>query len=172
MFCPRVDLSLQTQHSPLYPLLSLPFRIFIQPIYHNVVYHLISSASNFLAVYHFFYIEHSSAGSSSLVTDPANLFSSSLSVPALFFLLPLFPAQLHFSVHFTRSILLHIHISNVSSRFCSFRRIVQVSAPYNATLLAKHFTSLFRSSFSKYPQIMLLFLLKASFAIAILCFTS
>ena len=40
--------SLQTQHSPFYPLLSLPFRICIQSIYHNVVYLLISSsAANF-----------------------------------------------------------------------------------------------------------------------------
>ena len=55
VFCPREGLSLQTQHSPLYPLLSLPFRIFIQSIYHNVVYHLISScASNFLRVQHSF----------------------------------------------------------------------------------------------------------------------
>ena len=36
VFCPRAGLSMQTQHSPLYPLLSLPFRIFIQSIYHNV----------------------------------------------------------------------------------------------------------------------------------------
>ena len=51
--------------------------------------------------------------------------------------------------------------------FCSFRRRVQVSAPYNATLHAKHFTSLFLISFSMGPQKMLLFLLKAYFAIAI-----
>ena len=34
-------------------------------------------------------------------------------------------------------------ISNACSRFCSFRRRVQVSAPYNATLHTKHFTSLY-----------------------------
>ena len=62
--------------------------------------------------------------------------------PALFFLLPLFLVQLHFLF-----CLLHIHISNVFSQFCSFRCSVQVSAPYNATLHTKHFTSLFRSSF-------------------------
>ena len=39
-------------------------------------------------------------------------------------------------------------------------------------LYTKHFTSLFHSSFSKGLQKMLLFLLKASFAIAIFCFTS
>ena len=54
VFFPRAGLSLQTQHSPLYPLLSLPFRIFIQSIYHNVVYHLSSSTSNFLPIYHIF----------------------------------------------------------------------------------------------------------------------
>ena len=75
-------------------------------------------------------------------------------------------------VHFTRSILLHIHISNASSRFCSFRRSVQVSTPYNATLHTKLFTCLFLGSFSKGPQKMLLFLLEASYASAFLCFTS
>ena len=55
VFCPRAGLSLQTHHSPLYPLLSLPFRIYISSIYHNVFYHMISSsASNFLPVYHSF----------------------------------------------------------------------------------------------------------------------
>ena len=39
-----------------------------------------------------FLLEHPSAGISFLVSGPANLFSSSLSVPALFFLLLLFPA--------------------------------------------------------------------------------
>ena len=43
MFCLRAGLSLQTLHSPLYPLLSLPFHIFVQSIYRNVVHHLISS---------------------------------------------------------------------------------------------------------------------------------
>ena len=55
VFCPRAGLSLQTKNSPLHPLLSLPFRIFIQSIYHNVVYHLISSsASNLLPIYQTF----------------------------------------------------------------------------------------------------------------------
>ena len=55
VFCPRIGLSLKTEPSPLYPLLSLPFRIWIQSIYHNVVYHLISSfATIFLPVYHSF----------------------------------------------------------------------------------------------------------------------
>ena len=56
------------------------------------------------------------------------------------------------SLHFTRYILLHIHITNASSRVCLFRLSVQVSAPYNATLYIKHFTSLFLSSFCKGPQ--------------------
>ena len=68
--------------------------------------------------------------------------------------------------------ILHIHISNSSSRIYSFRHTVQVSAPYNATLYTKHFTSLFIRSLPKGPQKMLLFLLKTSFAIAILCFIS
>ena len=39
---------------------------------------------------------HPSAGSSFLASGPADFFSSSLSVPALFFLHPLFLAKLHF----------------------------------------------------------------------------
>ena len=49
-----------------------------------------------------FLLEHPSAGSYFLVSGPANFYSSSLSVLALFFLLALFLAQLHFfilSVH-------------------------------------------------------------------------
>ena len=76
------------------------------------------------------------------------------------------------SVHFTRFIVLHIHISNASSCFCSFRRSVQVSAPYKATLHIKNCTSLFRSSFPKARRKTLLFLLTTSFAIAFLRFTS
>ena len=72
--------------------------------------------------------------SSSVILPPPTLSSTTA-----FFIL---------SVHFTLSILLHTHISNASSRFCLFRRSVQVSAPYNITLHTKHFTSLFRSSFS------------------------
>ena len=97
------------------------------------------------------------------------LYSSSIILPSptlssttIFFIL---------SVHFICSISFHIHILNASSHFCSFHRSVQISAPYNATLHTKHFNSLFLSSFSKGPQKMLLFLLKASFAITILCFT-
>ena len=119
--------------------------------------------------------EHPSAGSSFSASSPANFFSSSVSVPALLFLLPFFAAQLHFfilSVHITCSILLHIHISNASSHFCSFCCRVQVSALYNTTLHTKHFANLFLGSFYKDPQEMLLFLLKASFAAAILSFTS
>ena len=71
-------------------------------------------------------------------------------------------AFLNFSVHFTRSILLHSHISSASSCFCSFRRSVQVSAPYNTTLHTKRFTSLFHSSFSKGLQKMLLLPLLSS----------
>ena len=94
VFCPRADLSLQTQHSPLYLLLSLPFRIFIQSIYHKVVYNLISCAANFLP----FTIPSKASFSSSLfsASGPANFFFYSLSVPKLFFLLPLFLAQLNF----------------------------------------------------------------------------
>ena len=56
VFCPRAGLSPQIQHSPLYPLLSLPFRICIRSICHNIVYHLISSSTaTRLPIYHSFY---------------------------------------------------------------------------------------------------------------------
>ena len=96
VFCPRAGLSLQTQHSPLYPLLSLPFRIFIQSIYYNVV---LSSDIFFcleLSSRLPFLLEHPSAGNSSLANGPANFFFTSLSVSALFFVLPLFLGELHF----------------------------------------------------------------------------
>ena len=104
-----------------------------------------------------------------------SLFLSSLSVPALFYLLLLFLEQMHFLFCL---FILHAPPFSISASqmlpvvFCSFRRSVQVSAPYNASLHTKHFGSLFLTSFSKVPQKMLLFLLKGSFAIAILCFTS
>ena len=89
-------LSLHTQHSPLYPLLSLPFPILIQSIYRNVV---LSSDIFFcreLSSHLPFLLEHPSAGSSFLASGTTNFFSSSLSVPASFFLLPFFLSQLHF----------------------------------------------------------------------------
>ena len=119
-----------------------------------------------------FLLEHHSANSFS---GPANFFSFSLSVPAFFLPSPNLSsttAFFIFSVHFTCSLLLHIHSSNASSRFCTFRRSAQVSAPYNATLHTKHYTSLFLRSFLNSLQKMLLFLLKAYFHIAIVCFTS
>ena len=143
VFCPRAGLSLHTQHSPLYPLLSLPFRIFIQSIYHNVVYHLISySASNFLpftipsraSFSRQFLLSqwHSKYFSLFFISSSIILPSPTLSSTTEFFIL---------SVHFTRSITHHIHISKASSRFCSFCRSVQISAPFNTTLHTKHFTS-------------------------------
>ena len=76
-------LSLQTQHSRLYPLLSLPFRIFIQSIYLNVVYHLISSSASSHLPY---LLELPSAGSSFLASVPAYFFffliSSSIILPS------------------------------------------------------------------------------------------
>ena len=125
VFSPRAGLSLQTQHSPFYPLLSLPFCICIQSIYHNVVNHLISSSStNLLPVY--LPSRASFSRQVLLSSGPVNFFSSSFSSSTIaFFIL---------SVYFTRSILLHMHIPNAFSRFCSFRHSVLVSAPYNATL--------------------------------------
>ena len=49
----KAGFSLETQHSPLYPLFSLPFHICIQSIYYDIFYHLISSSvAKLLFVYH------------------------------------------------------------------------------------------------------------------------
>ena len=90
LFCPRAGLSLQTQHSPVYPLLSIPFRILIQSIYNNVVYHLTSSAANFHPIYHSFSMQFL------LSQWPSQFLFLFLSVSTLFFPPPLFLAQLHF----------------------------------------------------------------------------
>ena len=82
----KAGLSLQTQHSPFYRLLSLPFRIFIQSIYRNVVYHLIPSVSNFLPVCHSFQTILQQAVLSQPVSQPINFFlfliSSSIILPS------------------------------------------------------------------------------------------
>ena len=81
---------------------------------------------------------------------PSHFISSSIILPSP----TLFSTTAFFILFYT--IIHHIHISSASTRFCSFRCSVQVSAPYNATLHSKHLTGLFPSSF----------------VIAILCFTS
>ena len=89
VFCSRAGVSLQTRHSPLYPLLSLSLRICTLSICHNVVYHLIySSALNIFAVYHSFSRQF-------LLTQwPSQfLFLFFISSSILF---PLFLAQQHF----------------------------------------------------------------------------
>ena len=73
-----------------------------------------------------------------LISSSIVLPSPTLSSTTAFFIL---------SVHFTRFMLLHIHILNASCCFCSFRRSVQVSVPYNATLHTKLFTILCLSFF-------------------------
>ena len=103
-------------------------------------------------------LEHPSAGSSFLASGPANFFYS-----YQFQHYSYFSHSFILSVSFTRFILLHTHISIASSCFCPFSRSIEVSEPYKATLRTTHFTSLFLWHFSKGPQKMLLFLLKASF---------
>ena len=142
MFCPKAGLSLKTQHSPHYLLLSLPFRICIQSIYHDVrlssdIFFCFEPSSHLP-----FLLEHPSAGSSFLTSGPVNFFSSSLSVPALFFLHPLFLAQLHFL--FCLSILRapSFSISTSQTLLVVFAHSVEVSKSlHNATLHTKHFTS-------------------------------
>ena len=107
VFCPRAGLSLQTQqHSPLFPLLSLSFHICIQSIYHDIVYHLISSVANLLPVYHSFQSILQQAVPSQPVAQPVffPFISSIIILPS-----PIPSSTTEFfilSVHFTRSILL------------------------------------------------------------------
>ena len=125
----------------------------------------------------FFQFTIPSAGSSFLASGPVNFFfffsplhyqfqhyspSITLCSTTAFFILP---------VHFTHSILLYIHISNASSNFCSSHP--NVKSLHHIMLHSIQSTSLACSLvLIPSPQKMLLFLLKASFAIAILCFTS
>ena len=157
-----------TQHSPLYPLPSLPFCIFIQSIYHNVVYHLISSsASNFFPIYHTF---RASLSRQFLLSQwPSQFLFLFLTSPSIILPSPTLSSTTAFFIQY---ILLHIHISNASSCFCSFRRSVHVSAPHNTTFHTKHFTSLFLCSFFQGTAQNASFSVKGFFAIAILCFTS
>ena len=166
VFCPRAGLSLQTQHAPVYlfsPFLFVPsYSPFI--IMLSIIWYLLLLPRTFFP---FTITSRASFSRQFLLSQYPSQFiflfliSSSIILPP-----PLFQAKLYFLFF------LHTHISNASSCFCSFRLSVQVSAPYNTTLHTKHFTNLFRSSFPKSLQKMLLFLLKASFAIAILYFTS
>ena len=99
-------------------------------------------------------LEHPSADSSFLASSPANFFSSSLSVPALFFLHPLFVAQLHFLfcllILHAPSFLLHIHVSNVSSRFS--HPVVVSRSLQHTTLHSTQSTSL-ASSLVLFPKV-------------------
>ena len=149
MFCPRAGLSLQTQHSPLYSLLRLPpsYSSFI--IMLSIIWYILLPRTFFS-----FTIPSRACFSKQFLLSqwPSQflfLFFISYRIVLPFPTLSSTTEFFIFSVHFTRPILLHIHISNASSRFCSFRRTVQVSAPYNATLHTMHFTSPLLSSFSK-----------------------
>ena len=110
-------------------------------------------------------LEHPSAGSSILASGPTNFFSSSLSVPALFFLLPLFQAQLHFL--FCLSILHAPSFSIPTSQMLPVvfaHSVVVFRSLHHTTLHSTQNTSLvFYSSFSKGPQKMLLFFGKSFF---------
>ena len=158
--------------SIFYLYLSLPFRICTKFIYHNydVVYHLLPSST------------------ANLLPDKSSRLSFLLESRASFskqFLFIQWPSQSLFLFFISSNIILpsptlssttaffclsilHASFFSLSTSqmlpicFCSFRRSVQVSAPYNATLHTKHSTSLFLSSFSKGPQ-KILFPVKSSF---------
>ena len=72
------------------------------------------------------------------------------------------------SVHLILRILLQVHISKASSLLVSSFVIVQVYAPYSATLHTRDFTIIFFNSSFSFPRSNSLLLLKASFPIAIL----
>ena len=111
VFCSRIGFSLQTEPSPLYPLLSLPFRISIQSIYYEVVYYLISFVTNFLP---FTIPSRASFSRQFLLGQRHSQFlffffiSSSIILPSL--TLSRTTAYFILSVHFTCSILLHIRV--------------------------------------------------------------
>ena len=174
VFDPRAGFSLQTEHSPLYPLLRLPFRICIVHLSSCCLspgIFFCSESSSRLS----FLLQHPSAGSSFLASGPVNFFSSSLSVPALFFLLPLFLAQLHFLF-----CLFILHAPSFSISTSQMLPVVSVHCDvvskslHHTTLHSTQNTSLVSSVvlFPRARRKCNFFLLKASFDIAILCFTS
>ena len=152
LFGPRAGLSLQTQHFPLYPLSAFlfvsaysPFTMMLSIISHfllpqtffpfTIPYRASFSRQFLLSQWPSQFIFLFFISCSIILTSPTLSSTTAFSI---------------LSVHFTRSILLHFF--NASNRFYSFRRSVQVSAPHNATLHTKHFTSLILSSFSKGPH--------------------
>ena len=94
MSCPRAGLSLQTQHSLLFPLLSLPFRIFISSfiIMLSIIWYLLLPRTFFP----FTIPSRASFSRQFLLSQWPSQFRFLLSLAALFFLLPLSLAELHF----------------------------------------------------------------------------
>ena len=110
-------------------------------------YLISSSALNFLPIYHSFQSILQQAVPSQPVAQPIyfpplyqfqhySSFSHSFYHNCIFYFISLF-----YTFHPSP----YPHLEYLS-HFCSFCRCVQVSAPYNATLHTKHFTSLFLSS--------------------------
>ena len=144
---------LQTQHSPLYLLLMLPFRTCTQSLYHDlsIIWYLLLPRNVFS---HLPYLpEHPSACSSFLASGPANLFPSSLSILALFFLLPLFIAQLH--VLFCLSILHHPSFSISTSQMLPivFAQSVVVSKSMHHTTIHSTQSTSLSSSLVLFPRV-------------------
>ena len=123
LFCPRAGLSLQTQHSTL-------FSAFLFVSAYSPFVMMLSIIWYFLLPRTFFTFTISSRSSFSmqfLLNQRPSRFlflffisSSVLPSPTLSSTTAIYIL----SAHFTRSILLHIHIANASSRFCLFRRSV------------------------------------------------
>ena len=94
MFCPRKCLSMQSQHSPLYPLLSLLYVSSYSPfiILLSIIRYLLLPRTSISST-----IPSGASSRPVLISQwPNQFFPSSLSAPAVYFLLPLSLAQLHF----------------------------------------------------------------------------
>ena len=94
-----------------------------------------------------FFLGHPSAGSYFLASGPVNFLSSSLSVTALFYLLPLFPAQMYFL--FCLSILYAPSFSISTSQMLPVvfvHSVVLFKSLYHTTLHSTQRTSLVSSS--------------------------
>ena len=147
MFCPRTDLSLQTQYSPFYPLLNFPSVSAFSPfiIMLSIIWYLLL----FLTFFPFTIPSTASFSRQFLLSQwPVNLFSSSLSVPALFLLLPLFLAQLN--------VLFCVPVLHVPSFFISTYQMLPVVFAHSVvvskslqhtTILSTQSTSLICSVF-------------------------
>ena len=151
VFCPRAGFPPQTQHSPLYPLLTFFFVSSYSPfiIMLSIIWYRLLPRTFFSFTIH----SRASFSRQFLLSQWSSQFLfPSLSVPALFFLLPLFLAQLYFL--FCLSILHALSFSIPTSQMLPvvFDHSVVVSRSMHHTTLHTTQNTLLVSSVVLFPR--------------------